>query len=309
MFRIASITIIFFVFLMQAAFGKQFDLPEPGDHMVGNVITDTIPEGNVKPLEFYAAKFNVGLSNLLESNPGLDPFLPAGGHKLIIPQKIILPQTLHEGIIINNAEMRLYYYPKNAGAVIVLPVGIGMVDGKTPENWVTHVERKKEGPSWTPTQHERQDYLKDGINLPSVVPAGPDNPMGNYALYLGKQYAIHGTNANFGIGLRVSHGCIRLRNNDIKYLFENVPTGTRVQFINEPIKIASEKDGSIWVEVHEPLSTSETDSNSDQKNTLPISVKLLEMIQKGLVDVKKVDRAMEERTGIPVRIDLDQKRI
>jgi L,D-transpeptidase YbiS len=103
-------------------------------------------------------------------------------------------------------------------------------------NWTTKVERKKAGPTWTPTAKMHAEYIAAGEPLPAVVPAGPDNPMGLYALYIGRLYAIHGTNANFGIGLRVSHGCVRLRNDDIKFLFENVPVGTRVQFIDEPVK-------------------------------------------------------------------------
>lgn len=101
------------------------------------------------------------------------------------------------------------------------------------------------------------EYAAAGNPLPAVVPAGPDNPMGLYALYIGRLYAIHGTNANFGIGLRVSHGCVRLRNDDIKFLFENVPVGTRVQFIDEPVKATTEPDGSRYIEVHNPLSTTE----------------------------------------------------
>lgn len=108
------------------------------------------------------------------------------------------------------------------------------------------------------------EYIAAGEPLPAVVPAGPDNPMGLYALYIGRLYAIHGTNANFGIGLRVSHGCVRLRNDDIKFLFENVPVGTRVQFINEPVKATSEPDGSRYIEVHNPLSTSEDQINNNE---------------------------------------------
>ncbi len=132
--------------------------------------------------------------------------------------------------------MRLYYYPKGTNTVIVLPIGIGQLGKDTPINWTTKVERKKAGPTRTPTAKMHAEYAAAGNPLPAVVPAGPDNPMGLYALYIGRLYAIHGTNANFGIGLRVSHGCVRLRNDDIKFLFENVPVGTRVQFIDEPVK-------------------------------------------------------------------------
>jgi L,D-transpeptidase ErfK/SrfK len=119
----------------------------------------------------------------------------------------------------------LYYYPPGSGTVEVLPIGIGQAGRETPRNWVTSVERKQEAPTWTPTANTRREYAKRGESLPAFVPAGPDNPMGLYAIYIGRLYAIHGTNANFGIGLRVSQGCIRLRNDDIKYLFDNVPVG------------------------------------------------------------------------------------
>lgn len=275
--------------------------------MIGQTNKFKIPNGNTKPLEYYAEHFNTGLSNLLEANPGIDPWLPAAGYDLVIPQEIILPDTIKEGIVINNAEMRLYYYQRDKHLVTVLPVGIGMINGATPDHWTTRIERKKAAPTWTPTLHERQDYLREGTKLPLTVPAGPENPMGNYALYIGNQYAIHGTNAKFGIGLRVSHGCVRLRNDDIKYLFDNVPMGTRVQFINQPVKISKENDGSIWIEVHEPLSRSESDYRSNNKLPLPISIQLLEMIQRGEVDNKKVDLAMTERSGIPLRIDTNKK--
>ncbi|MCX4168466.1 L,D-transpeptidase family protein, partial [Enterococcus casseliflavus] len=123
-----------------------------------------------------------------------------------------------------------------------------------PIKWPTKVERKNAGPTWTPTAKMHAEYAAAGNPLPAVVPAGPDNPMGLYALYIGRLYAIHGTNANFGIGLRVSQGCIRLRNDDIKFLFDNVPVGTRVQLIDQPVKYSVEPDGSHWLEVHEPLS-------------------------------------------------------
>jgi L,D-transpeptidase ErfK/SrfK len=127
--------------------------------------------------------------------------------------------------------------------------------------------------------------------------------MGAYALYIGRLYAIHGTNANFGVGLRVSHGCVRLRKDDIKYLFDNVPVGTRVQFINQPVKMAKEADGSLWLEVHEPLSRTEEDFNSDKKLALPLFPELLKQIQFGRVDLQQADDAINQRSGLPVRID------
>ena len=177
----------------------------------------TIPEGNTQPLEYFAAEYQMGLSNMMEANPGVDTFLPKGGTVLNIPQQLILPDTVHEGIVINSAEMRLYYYPKGTNTVIVLPIGIGQLGKDTPINWTTKVERKKQArPGRRPLKCTQSTALRAN-RFPAVVPAGPDNPMGLYALYIGRLYAIHGTNANFGIGLRVSHGCVRLRNEDIKF--------------------------------------------------------------------------------------------
>ncbi|VEC91860.1 L,D-transpeptidase [Salmonella enterica subsp. enterica] len=178
---------------------------------------------------------------MLEANPGVDVFLPQSGSTLVVPQQLILPDTVREGIVVNVAEMRLYYYPAGTNTVEVLPIGIGQAGRETPRNWVTAVERKQDGPVWVPTANTRREYAKEGKTLPAMVPAGPDNPMGLYAIYIGRLYAIHGTNANFGIGLRVSQGCIRLRNDDIKYLFDHVPVGTRVQIIDRPVKFSVER--------------------------------------------------------------------
>ena len=128
-----------------------YPLPTDGSRLVGQNQVITIPEGNTQPLEYFAAEYQMGLSNMMEANPGVDTFLPKGGTVLNIPQQLILPDTVHEGIVINSAEMRLYYYPKGTNTVIVLPIGIGQLGKDTPINWTTKVERKKAGPTWTPT--------------------------------------------------------------------------------------------------------------------------------------------------------------
>ncbi|WP_219366242.1 L,D-transpeptidase family protein, partial [Enterobacter chuandaensis] len=246
-----------------------------------------------------AAQYGQGLSNLLEANPGVDPFLPKAGTRLVIPQQLILPDTVREGIVVNVAEMRLYYYPPGSNTVEVLPIGIGQAGRETPRNWVTAVERKQEGPTWSPTPNTRRAYAAEGKTLPAFVPAGPDNPMGLYAIYIGRLYAIHGTNSNFGIGLRVSQGCIRLRNNDIKYLFDNVPVGTRVQLIDRPVKVTTEPDGSRWVEVHEPLSRNRAEFESTRKVPLPIpAVQRTQLINEG------AGAELERRSGMPVKIGM-----
>ena len=280
-----------------------YPLPTDGSRLVGQNQVITIPEGNTQPLEYFAAEYQMGLSNMMEANPGVDTFLPKGGTVLNIPQQLILPDTVHEGIVINSAEMRLYYYPPDSNTVEVFPIGIGQAGRETPRNWVTTVERKQEAPTWTPTPNTRREYAKRGESLPAFVPAGPDNPMGLYAIYIGRLYAIHGTNANFGIGLRVSQGCIRLRNDDIKYLFDNVPVGTRVQIIDQPVKYTTEPDGSNWLEVHEPLSRNRAEYESDRKVPLPVTPSLRAFINGQEVDVNRANAALQRRTGMPVNIN------
>ncbi|EMR0736309.1 L,D-transpeptidase [Citrobacter braakii] len=304
--RVKLLCSLIMLLVSQSAQAVSYPLPPEGSRLVGSPLTITVPSGNTQPLEAFAAQYGQGLSNMLEANPGVDVFLPKSGSTLVVPQQLILPDTVREGIVINVAEMRLYYYPAGSNTVEVLPIGIGQAGRETPRNWVTAVERKQEAPSWTPTPNTRREYAARGESLPAFVPAGPDNPMGLYAIYIGRLYAIHGTNANFGIGLRVSQGCIRLRNDDIKYLFDTVPVGTRVQLIDRPVKYSVEPDGSRWVEVHEPLSRNRSEYESDRKVPLPVTPALRTFISGNDVDVSRGNQALERRSGMPVNISLIQ---
>ena len=285
--------------ISQSVQAVSYPLPPAGSRLVGSTQVITVPDHNTLPLEAFAAQHGQGLSNMLEANPGVDPFLQQSGTRLVVPQQLILPDTVRKGIVVNVAEMRLYYYPPGSNTVEVFPIGIGQAGRETPRNWVTAVERKQEGPTWSPTPNTRREYAKEGKTLPAFVPAGPDNPMGLYALYIGRLYAIHGTNSNFGISLRVSQGCIRLRNNDIKYLFDNVSPGTRVQLIDQPVKVTTEPDGSRWVEVHEPLSRNRAEFESTNKVPLPITPALrAQLINEG------AGAELERRSGMPVKLAL-----
>ncbi|QDI07947.1 putative L,D-transpeptidase ErfK/SrfK precursor [Klebsiella electrica] len=300
--RVKWLCSLFIILSSQSALAVSYPLPPEGSRLVGSPQLITVPHNNTQPLETFAAQYGQGLSNMLEANPGVDVFLPRSGSTLVIPQQLILPATVREGIVVNVAEMRLYYYPPEGNSVEVLPIGIGQAGRETPRNWVTAVERKQEAPTWTPTANTRREYARRGESLPAFVPAGPDNPMGLYAIYIGRLYAIHGTNANFGIGLRVSQGCIRLRNDDIKYLFDNVPVGTRVQIIDQPVKFTEEPDGSRWVEVHEPLSRNRAEYESDRKVPLPITTGMQEFVKGTGVNVLRAEQALERRSGMPVNI-------
>lgn len=154
----------------------------------------------------------------------------------------------------------------------------------------------------------RDEYLKRGEILPKIFPAGPKNPMGLYALYLDKKYAIHGTNTNFGIGLRITRGCIRLRPQDIKYLFNLVPIGTTVRFINEPIKITTEINGMQYLEVHQPLSNKNTTQTYfSNMNDISKYIKKYPFLTSNNkhypnINYKIVKEALQKQSGIPVNI-------
>jgi L,D-transpeptidase ErfK/SrfK len=302
MIRLTSLAFVLAA-VTHSALAVTYPLPPEGSRLVGKSFVITVPEGNTRPLEYFAAQYDQGFSNMTEANPGVDPFLPRAGTQLTIPQQLILPDTVRQGIVINVAEMRLYYYPEGSNTVQVLPIGIGQAGRETPRNWVTHVERKQEAPAWTPTANTRKEYAREGRTLPAFVPPGEDNPMGLYAIYIGKLYAIHGTNANFGIGLRVSQGCIRLRKDDIKYLFDNVPVGTRVQFIDQPVKTTLEPDGQRWLEVHEPLSRNRAEFESDRKVPLPMTTQLRNATEGAGVDASVVSATLTRRSGMPVPIN------
>ena len=286
------------------ALAIEYALPAANSRLVGENLDYVVsPEEAGQPLEAAAARFQLGLTNMLEANPKADPLLLQAGEKLVVPHQLILPDAPREGIVLNVAEMRLYYYPKGKKVVEVLPIGIGQLGTDTPEDWVTSVQRKKAGPTWTPTAKMHAEYAARGETLPAVWPAGPDNPMGLHALYIGNLYAIHGTNATFGIGLRVSSGCVRLRADDIKYLFDHVPVGTRVQFVNQPVKTTVEPDGGRYMEVHEPLSRTFEELNSAAPSTLSISPAVGRFIAKADTDSHVVKQAFEDRSGIPTQIN------
>jgi len=287
--------------LAAPAFSTEYPLPPADSRLIGENQLTTVPDDK-RPLEAIAAKYQIGLLNMLEANPGTDPWLPKAGTQLVVPQQMLLPDTPREGIVVNLAELRLYYYPKGEDKVIVYPIGIGQLGAATPV-MVTSISQKIPNPTWTPTVNIRKRYAKDGITLPAVVPAGPENPMGLFALRLARgtgNYLIHGTNADFGIGMRVSSGCIRLRPQDIEALFNSVPKGTRVQVINQPVKYVVEPDGKRYVEVHQPLSH----SDKDDPQTMPIALSpaMKKFIKSPQSDSALIKAALERRSGMPVLV-------
>lgn len=278
-------------------------LPPPGSRVVSQNAVHVV-EDNGGSLEAIAKKYNVGFLALLQANPGVDPYVPRPGSVLTIPLQTLLPDAPREGIVINLAELRLYYYQPGTNSVTVYPIGIGQLGGDTlTPTMVTTISDKRANPTWTPTANIRARYKANGIDLPAVVPAGPDNPMGHHAIRLaayGGVYLLHGTNADFGIGMRVSSGCIRLRDGDIETLFRQVKPGTKVNIINTPIKASVEPNGVRLVEVHQPLS----EKINDDPQLLPIVLNASMQTFKNAAqtDSAVMEHAMEIRSGMPVDV-------
>ena len=206
-----------------------------------------------------ARRYSLGSEELIRVNPGVDPWIPGANQSILVPGRMILPKVPHEGIVVNLSEHRLYYFPKpkkktDVPAVYTFPVSIGKMDWRTPIG-VTKVIAKHKNPVWVPTASVRAEHAAQGDKLPAVVPAGPDNPLGLFALRLAAgdgTYMIHGTNNPIAVGLAVTHGCIRMYPEDIQALFELVSVGTPVRIIDEPVKVAW-VEGELLLEVHPPI--------------------------------------------------------
>ena len=205
-----------------------------------------------------ARRFSLGSEEIVRVNPGMDPWLPGAGRDVVIPGERVLPPGPRNGIVVNLPEHRLYYYPKTPPGqkpkVITYPVSIGKMDWHTPLG-KTEIISKKERPTWNPPESVRKEHIANGDPLPPIVPAGPDNPLGLYAMRLNIKpgdYLIHGTNNPIAVGMAVTHGCIRMYPEDIEALFPLVPVGTPVYLINAPLKLAW-VNGALVLEAHPPI--------------------------------------------------------
>jgi len=200
-----------------------------------------------------ARRYDVGYEELRRANPGIDPWLPGEGTELIIPTRYVLPDAPRRGIVLNVPEFRLYYFPDDDGSrVFTYPISVGRQEWNTPLGRAT-VVRKTELPTWYPPESVRTEHAERGDPLPSVVPPGPDNPLGEHAIYLSMPgYLIHGTNEPRGLGMRVSHGCIRMFPEDIAALFQMVDPSETVMIVNQPYKLGW-GEGGLFLEAHPPF--------------------------------------------------------
>ncbi len=235
---------------------EQFPLPPEGSDVVGATITIEAEASDT--LLDIARRHGVGYEEITNANPGVDPWLPGAGTVVTVPKQRLLPRAPRTGIVINLPEHRLYWYPQavpgQAPVVWTFPVSIGKMDWNTPLG-ITRVVAKVKNPTWTPPKSVREEHAKRGDILPAVVPAGPDNPLGLFALRLGipgGAYLIHGTNRPAGVGMQVTHGCMRLYPEDIETLYGLVPVDSQVTIVNQPYKWGWH-EGELLIEVHPPL--------------------------------------------------------
>lgn len=260
--------------------------------VIGMVETYTVREE--ESLIEIARDFGLGFNEIADANPRLDPFIPGAGATVVIPSSWILPDVEpYNGIVINLSEMRLYFFFKRGMSNVVktYPIGIGDEGTDTPMG-VYKVIQKTVRPVW----HVPESIRKENPELPRAVPPGPENPLGSHALRLSTgDVLIHGTNKPFGVGRKVSHGCIRLYPEDIPDLYSIVPNGTKVLIIRQPVKVGV-RDKKVFIEVH-------SDENLIDFNYFSEAVRLL--TKKGLlkyVDTSKIYRATEDKSGVPVNI-------
>jgi L,D-transpeptidase ErfK/SrfK len=280
--------------------GRAYLLPSEGDGVVGAV--SIILASRSDTISDLALAWNQGYRELRAANPDVDPWLPADGVEVVIPSRYVLPSGPREDIVINVPEMRLYYYPKpkpgEAPVVITHPISIGRQEWTTPHG-VTTVVAKAKDPTWYPPESIREEHAAEGDILPRVVAPGPDNPLGRYALRLGiRGYLIHGTNKLYGLGMRVTHGCIRMYPEDIEHLFHDVRVGARVRIINEPNKVAI-SDDEIYIEVHPRLDEERSVNEYSQVVDRVIALAAGRQVN---IDWNSLRHAIEQRRGVPVAI-------
>lgn len=255
-----------------------------------------------------ARRADVGQNEMRLANPQVDRWLPEEGSEVTLPTFYILPRADRTGLVLNVPEMRLYYYPPSVpdlpDIVQTYPVSIGRMDWSTPLG-VTRIAVKTENPSWTPPASIHAEHAKDGEKLPDVIPPGPDNPLGEYAMRLGiPGYLIHGTNKPFGIGMRVTHGCIRMYPEDIELLFPLVPVDTPVAIVNQPIKLGWQGN-RLYIEIHPPLEEEQVKGNLRERVLDLVNAEW--EIRRFVLDGAAFNTALELQNGIPMPIAVDEE--
>ncbi len=284
--------------------GETFVLPPVDVDLVG--ATRLVEARHEDTLLDIARRFDVGQDEMVLANAGVDRWLPGEGARALVPTRYILPQAKRSGIVLNVPEMRLYFFPPSRAGqpdvVQTYPVSIGRMDWATPLG-LTEVVAKTRNPSWRPPESIRAEAAARGEPLPDIIPPGPDNPLGGYALRLTRSgYLIHGTNRPYGVGMRVTHGCIRMYPENIEQLFPAVPVGMPVQIVNQPVKIGWLAN-TLFIEVHPPL--------EEERGKVALLETAMDLVNAAwekrplVLNGRALRQAVEEPRGIPVAVGRD----
>lgn len=287
--------------IVSQLYAATYALPSGQDTVIGE-IQNAIAQHEDTLLDL-GRRYGVGYEEIVAANPGVDSWLPGAGTQVLIPSRYILPEEPREGLVVSLAEHRLYYFPRaKAGetpVVMTYPISIGKMDWKTPLG-LTRIVNKREKPIWYPPESVRREHEADGRPLPKAVPAGPDNPLGDYAMRLGipgGAYLIHGTNLPAGVGMQVTHGCIRMYPEDIAELFKLVPVNTPVRMIDQPYRMGWQGD-ELYIEVHAPLEGQEPTEARSLTNVTRLLVAATQD-RTVAIDWAKAERAFIQATGVP----------
>lgn len=279
-----------------------YPLPPEGESLIGKIQETQVQAGET--LLDIGRRYSVGIDEMTNANPGIDPWLPPVGHSVVVPTLYVLPNAPREGIVVNLPELRLYYYPPvKAGerrVVMTYPLGIGSEGRAIPYGSTTIIEKKVD-PVWTVPESIRAEHAAEGEFLPKFVPPGPDNPLGKYALRLGfSSFLIHSTNRPFSVGMRVSHGCLRMFPENIAEFYPQVTLGTPVRILDQPYK-AGWYQGALYFEAHPPMA--EAGHNPDT-NLTPMVAAITSTVEARLDDRawQLAAQLASRRAGIPTKI-------
>jgi L,D-transpeptidase ErfK/SrfK len=268
-----------------------------GEDVIGRLAVTRLQKGDTLP--DIARHFSLGTTAISAANPEVDVWVPEAGERIMLPLSFILPDTPRKGIVVNLATMRLFQYKGDGKSLVVstYPVGVGTAERPTPIGQ-TRVARKATRPTWYVPASIAADHRKKGDILPAKVPPGPENPLGEYALYLSKSgYLIHGTNKPASVGLKATNGCMRLYPESVKLLYKDTPVNTPVAIVNQPYLIG-QRDGVLYMEAHTPLE----DSGAVELEKIYAKLRDIEKKSTQTLDWKKVKKVQTEARGIPVPI-------
>ena len=278
-----------------------YPLPAGEDAVIGEV--QYVVAQHEDTLLDLGRRYGVGYEEIVAANPGVDAWLPGEGTRVLIPSRYILPDEPREGLIVSLAEHRLWYFPKTkagtAPVVMTYPISIGKMDWKTPLG-MTRIVNKREKPIWYPPESVRKEHEADGRPLPKAVPPGPDNPLGEYAMRLGipgGAYLIHGTNLPAGVGMQVTHGCIRMYPENIAELFKLVAVNTSVRLVDQPYRMGWHGE-ELYIEVHAPLEGQDPVETRSLTNITRLLVAATQN-RPVAIDWAKAERAFIQATGVP----------